>query len=343
MVTMHGRVVTVFGGTGAIGRQLVASLADAGARVRVATRDTEKAHFLKPLGQLGQVAPILASVTNEESVKRAVGGADMVVNLVGILNESGKSTFQKIHVDGAATVAKVAAAAGVTALVHLSALGAAEDSPAAYARSKAQGEKAVTAAFPGATILRPSVVFGPDDGFFNLFGMVSRMAPVLPYFTRDGFSLKKTDGGLSVDLSGTGGPKFQPVYVGDVVAAIVAVLQDPAVRGRIYELGGPKVYSMREVMELVAEVTRHRVPVVPVPFWVAKIQATLLGLLPKPMLTSDQVKMMERDNICSGSQPGLADLGIEPEAAEAILPGYMSRYRSMHRHVVMRGDGTSMG
>jgi NADH dehydrogenase len=338
---MQGRVVTVFGGSGSIGRQLVALLADKGARVRVAVRDTEGALFLKPLGQLGQIALTSASVTNVESVKRAVDGADMVINLVGILAESGRRSFQAIHVNGAANVAKAAAAAGVKTLIHMSALGADEKSPSKYGQSKAKGEAAVKAAFPSATILRPSVVFGPNDGFFNLFAGLTRFVPALPYFTRDGFKLvKREDGSFAVDLGGTGGPKFQPVYVGDVAEAMVRILETPAAKGKTYELGGPKIYSMKEVMELVVGETQHKMPVVPLPFGVAKIQGALMGLLPKPMLTSDQVAMMEKDNVVSGIQPGLADLGIEAQACEPILPTYLNRFRSIHRHMILRGDGS---
>jgi NADH dehydrogenase len=339
---MQGRVVTVFGGSGSIGRQLVALLADKGARVRVAVPDTEKAMFLKPLGNLGQIAPVAASVTNAESVKRAVAGADMVVNLVGILHEGGRKTFKAIHVDGAATVAKAAAAAGVSALVHVSALGASDKSASKYGVSKAQGEAAVKAAFPGASILRPSVVFGPNDGFFNLFAGFTRFLPALAYFTRDGFKVTKTaDGGFAFDLGGSGGPKFQPVYVGDVTEAIVRILDNPDFQGRTYELGGPKVYSMKEIMDLVVAETQHAMPVLPLPFWVAKIQASILGLLPKPPFTKDQLAMMETDNVVSGALPGLADLGIEAQACEPILPTYLNRYRSMHRHMILRGNGSA--
>ncbi|ABC20821.1 complex I NDUFA9 subunit family protein [Rhodospirillum rubrum] len=335
---MTGRVVTVFGGSGSIGRQLVALLADQGARVRVAVRDTEKAHFLKPLGQLGQIAPISASVSDAASVKRAVEGADQVVNLVGILAESGRRTFQAVHVDGAATVARASAEAGVDALIHMSALGADEASDANYSKTKALGEKAVREAFPAATILRPSVVFGPDDGFFNLFAGLQRLSPVLPYFTRDGFR-RGGSGVCGIDLAGSGGPKFQPVYVGDVARAMIAILDTPALRGKTYELGGPRVYSMKEIMDLVVAVTRRRTLVVPLPFWVARLQGRLLEKLPNPPLTSDQVRLMEVDNVCSGALPGLGDLGIEPEAAEAILPTYLSRFRGLDRHMILRGDG----
>ncbi|MGB0696281.1 MAG: complex I NDUFA9 subunit family protein [Rhodospirillaceae bacterium] len=340
---MQGSVVTVFGGAGAIGRQLVAALADRGARVRVAVPDIQKAMFLKPLGNLGQIAPTPASVMVADSVASALDGADYAVNLAGILTPSGKRTFTAVHEKGAETIAKLAAEKGVKALVHVSAIGADPKGPADYASSKGKGEEKVKAAFPTAAILRPSVVFGPDDKFFNLFGSMARLAPALPYFTRDGYRpVKKEDSSIpGFDLAGSGGPKFQPVYVGDVVKAIVTCLEDPAKQGQTYELGGPTVYSMREIMELTVKTSKRSTMVVPLPFFVARIQGAILGLLPKPLITSDQVTLMEKDNVVSGDLPTFADLGIEPEAAEAILPSYMDRFGAMHRFMILRGTGTS--
>lgn len=330
-MNMNGWVVTVFGGTGFIGRQLVGALAARGVRVRVAARDTEKVMPLKPLGDLGQIAPVAASLTNADSVARAVKGADAVVNLVGILAESGRNTFQALHAEGAATVAKAAAEAGAKALVHMSALGADPNHPAEYARTKARGEAAVREAFPKASILRPSVVFGPDDNFFNMFAAMARTAPVLPYFTLDGFSLK-------AGLAGSGGPRFQPVYVGDVVESIVRLLDTPDLQGKTFELGGPRAYSMKEVMELVSRETGRNRPVVPLPFWVAKAQGAALGWLPNPLITTDQVKLMARDNVLSGDLPGLEALGIEPQTVETIVPTYLARFRPLHRHIILRED-----
>ncbi|GEO81549.1 complex I NDUFA9 subunit family protein [Pararhodospirillum oryzae] len=317
---MHGRVITVFGGTGAIGRPLVGALAGRGARVRVAVRDVERAHPLKPLGAVGQIAPVVASITHPDSVRRAVEGADAVVNLVGILAESGRNTFEAIHAQGAATVARAAAEAGASALVHMSALGADDNGKAEYARTKAQGESLVRSAFPTAAIIRPSVVFGPDDKFFNLFAGMTRFSPVLPYF----------------DRGATGSPRFQPVYVGDVVAAMVRLLEEPGLRGRVHELGGPGVYSMKEIMELVARETRRPVRVIRLPFSAARLQALVLGRLPNPLITLDQVALMETDNVLSGTLPGLGDLGIEPQAVEALLPEQLARFRPLHRHVILR-------
>lgn len=322
------RVVTVFGGSGFIGRQVVRRLAAQGWVVRAAVRDPVDAGFLKPMGEPGQVNPIAADIRDIESVRAAVNGADAVVNLVGILFERGKATFDAIHRQGAANVAQAAREAGVARLVHMSALGADKNSPSAYARSKAQGEDAVQAAFPGATIFRPSIVFGPDDDFFNRFAGLARISPVLPVFTGDGFKPVHTENGYDVDWFGSGGPTFQPVYVGDVAEALVKGVTDPRTTGKVYELGGPRRYTLKEVMELILRVTGRCAVLAPLPFWVARVQASFLKLLPKPALTPDQVKLLQVDNVVRGGKPGLAELGIVPVAAEAVLPTYLHRYRT---------------
>ncbi|WP_299442778.1 complex I NDUFA9 subunit family protein [uncultured Rhodospira sp.] len=336
---MSLRLVTVFGGTGFIGRQVVQDLAARGIRVRVAGRDPVKAEFLKPLGDLGQIAPIKVNIRNDESVVRAVEGADGVVNLIGILAESGRSTFQAMHVETPERIARLSKAAGVSRFVHLSALGADESSSANYARSKAKGEAAVRAHFPEASILQPSVVFGMHDSFFNMFGSMTRLLPALPYYVKDAFRTVRDDSGKSsIDLRGSGGPRFQPVYVGDVSEAVLRCLTDPVHQGQTYELGGPRAYSMREIMELVVEQAERRTLVVPVPFWVARLQAKVMQVLPKPPITPDQVRLLETDNVVSGQRPGLEALGIEPTAAEAILPTYMHRFRPHHRNVIIRAS-----
>ncbi|MEQ9448530.1 MAG: complex I NDUFA9 subunit family protein, partial [Rhodospirillaceae bacterium] len=270
-------LVTVFGGSGFIGRHLVRHLAAQGWRVRIAVRDTRKAAFLKVAGEMGQISFVPASVMNEESVKAAVEGADAVVSLVGILYGRGKRTFDAIHEEGAKTVARAAAAAGAKHLVHISALGANPDSPSEYARSKAAGEAAVQSAFPQATILRPCVVFGPEDGFFNLFGRLIQLFPVVPFFTD---RVPHVEGG--------GGPKFQPVYVGDVVEAISKALSGDAYQGKVFELAGPRVYDMREVLRIVNHETGRNRWIIGLPFMAASIQAFFLQFLPKPLLTPDQ-------------------------------------------------------
>lgn len=338
---MAERLITVFGGSGFVGRHLVNKLADEGWRVRVAVRDPEGAKFLKPLGDLGQITPVATSLLNADSVRRACEGADAVVNLVGILHESGKSTFQAIHADGAALVAEAAKAAGVKTFVQMSALGASAQSPSRYARSKAEGEARVRAIYPDATIVRPSVIFGPEDGFYNRFGALARLLPVLVYFCKDAPSIGCVDGMPALDLYGAGGPKFQPVYVGDVTSVIVKALKDPALAGQTYELGGPKVYSLREVMEQVSHETRRNRPVLPMPMWLAKIQAVFLQLLPSPLLTSDQVALMQSDNVLTGACPGLKDLGIEPETVETVIPTYLDRFRPLHRQIRRLGKKLS--
>lgn len=335
---MAERLVTVFGGSGFVGRHLVNQLAAQGWRVRVAVRDAEGAKFLKPLGELGQVSCVTANVTNEASVRRAVAGAEVVVNLVGILYERGRRTFKAMHVDAAATIARAAREAGVSQLIHMSALGAASDSPAAYARSKAEGEEQVRAAFPGATLFRPSVIFGVEDSFYNTFGALARAFPVLPYFTTDAPALRKGPSGLpEVDFYGRGGMKVQPVYVGDVARAMVATLSDASLRGKTYELGGPQVYSMREIMQQVSMETRRNRCVLPVPMWIARIKAAVLQFLPVPPLTPDMVRMMQRDNVVTGAQPGLEAFGITPEHPSAHLPAYLERFRALHRQIRRMG------
>ncbi|MGE5475272.1 MAG: complex I NDUFA9 subunit family protein [Bacteroidales bacterium] len=322
------QVVTVFGGSGFIGRQVVKRLAAQGWIVRVAVRDPVDAGFLKPMGEPGQINPIAANITDAASVRAAVTGANAVINLVGILFEKGKARFDAVHHRGAATVAQAARDAGAAHLVHMSALGADRNSASAYARSKAQGEEAVQAAFPGATIIRPSVVFGPDDDFFNRFAKLARVSPVLPVFTGDGFKPIHTENGYGVDWYGSGGPTFQPVYVGDVAEAIVRALTDPKAAGKVYELGGPRRYTLKEVLELILSVTGRTALLAPLPFAVAKLQAAFLQWLPKPPLTPDQVKLLRVDNVVRGGKPGLADLGIAPAAAEAVVPTYLHRYRA---------------
>lgn len=320
------RRVTVFGGSGFIGRNVVRRLAGADVVVRVAVRDPEGAAFLKPMGNVGQVVPVAADLRDERLTAAAVAGADAVINLVGILYESGRQSFDAIHVEGARQIAAASKTAGAARLIHMSALGASRDSASHYARSKAAGEEAVRAAYPEATIMRPSVVFGPEDDFFNRFAVLARLLPALPVF---GAAPRLAGGGLlpKIDLWGRGGTHMQPVYVGDVADAFMQALADPGSRGRTYELGGPRVYSFKELMELVLAETRRKRLLVPVPLSIAGIQAAFLGLLPRPPLTLDQVWLLRRDNVVSPGASGLAELGIEPTAVEAILPTYMDRYR----------------
>lgn len=309
-----GAVATVFGGSGFIGRHVVQRLAKQGFTVRIAGRDTEKAGRLRPLGDVGQVLPVAASVTEDGSVARAVAGADVVVNLVGILFERKPGDFRRIHAEGAGRIARAAAAAGVRRLVHLSAIGADAAGPSEYGRTKAEGEAAVREAFPAAAILRPSLVFGPDDQFFNRFASLATMLPVMPVIE--------------------GATRFQPVYVGDVADAVLAAIGREDAPGRTYELGGPRVMTMRQVLEFVLEHTGRRRPLVAMPQRLAALQARFGEWLPKPPLTRDQLLMLGRDNVVGEEAAGLAALGIAPKAIEAIVPAYLARFRPVARRTV---------
>ena len=302
---MERRVITVFGGSGFIGRHLVRRLAADGWIVRVAVCNPLGADFLKISGEPGQIVPLFADVTDAASVAGATSEARAVINLVGILYEKGRCTFRRVHVEGAENVAKAARAAGAERFVQMSAIGADPDSPAEYGRTKAAGELAAHSAFPQANIMRPSVVFGPDDDFFNRFATLARFSPALPVFPT----------------------KFQPVYVGDVAEAFMAVLNDPSTAGKLYELGGPRVIGFRELMQLtLREIGRKRL-LLPLPLTVAEIEAFFLEMLPVPPLTRDQVKLLERDNVVDPRALGFKDLGIQPTAVEAILPTYLGRFR----------------
>ena len=332
-------IITVFGGSGFLGRHLVQRLAAQGFNVRAAVRDVEAAGFLRPMGDAGQVVPWPVNITDRRSVGAAVDGAVAVVNTVGILSEWGKQTFERVHVAGAQIIAEAAAGAGVKRLVHISALGADAYSESDYARTKAAGEAAVRAAFPTATIMRPSVVFGPEDRFFNMFAGLCRFTPALPVIGTPIIPEVRLGGehGVEINLYGKGGPRFQPVYVGDVADAIVAVLNDAEADAKTYELAGPTTYSFKELMELILAVTNRKRLLMPVCYMMAELIGLFAGLLPKPLLTRDQVALLRRDNAASGDLPGLADLGVQIHAAEAILPTYLHRFRTpAHRQAINR-------
>jgi len=308
---MNDRVITVIGGSGFIGRHLVRRLAARGYRVRVGVRRPERARFLQPLGDVGQIVPVQVNVRDDTSVLAALNDAWAAVNLVGVLQGKGRQTFAALHADGAGRVARLAEMAGVARLVQMSALGADAESPSAYARSKAEGEAAVREAFPAARIVRPSLVFGPEDQFFNRFAALATIAPVLPLFG---------DG-----LAHAGVTRFQPVFVGDVATAIVSCIENE-VAAPVYELGGPRIYSYREIMEMVLAYTGRRQPLVPVPFGLASFGAALTQWLPGAPITTDQLKLLRVDNVCT-TLPGLAELGIAPTPAEAVVPAYLARFR----------------
>lgn len=324
---MTHRIVTVFGGSGFLGRHLVRCLVAQGATVRVAVRRMDHAIFLKPIGDVGQIVPMSVDVNDREAVQVAVDGADTVINLIGILYERGKRTFEGMHVEGARTIAEAAQQAGAKQFVQVSAIGADENASSKYARTKARGEQAVQEAFPGASIVRPSVIFGPEDGFFNLFASLSRISPALPVIGCP-FPPKRIKGSLfRFDCYGNGGTKFQPVYVGDVANAITAILNDSSLQGKTYELGGPRIYSFKGIMELILDQIKRRRFLLPMPFWYASIVAFFLEFLPVPLLTRDQVNSLKQDNVVSENALSFKDLGISPMAAEGILPTYLRRYR----------------
>jgi len=300
-------VATVFGGSGFIGRYVVKRLAQRGFVVRVAVRDPEAARFLMTAGAVGQVVPLFASVENAATVRRAVEGASIVVNLVGILAEAGRDDFTRVHAEGAGLIARESAAAGVAHLLHVSAIGADPASPSRYGTSKAAGEQAVRAAFPGAVILRPSIVFGPEDSFFNRFGTLAQLAPVMPVIA--------------------GETRMQPVYVGDVADAAMAALGRPDAAGAVYELGGPRVWTFRELLAYVVQQTGRRRPLVTVPMSLARLQASLLEWVPGQPLTRDQLLMLSRDNVVAPEFPGLAELGVVPTPVELVVPLYLQRFR----------------
>ena len=312
-ITLNNRsLVTIYGGSGFLGRHVVRAIAETGARIRVAVRRPELAGHLQPLGDVGQIVPVQANVRFPNSLLAAADGADAVINLVGILFPSGKQSFTSVQDEGARHVAKAAKAAGAETLVHVSAIGADANSRSVYARSKAEGEAAVRDVFPDAVILRPSVVFGPEDDFFNRFGGLARIAPVLP-------------------LIGGGHTKFQPVFVGDVAKAMVAALTGRAGAGAPYELGGPEILTMRDVMKRVLDYTMRKRPMVPLPFWAAKLQAFFLQLLPNPPLTIDHNKHQKNHKIVSAAAikaaRTLEGLNIEPVAVASVVPDYLEQFR----------------
>lgn len=305
---METRQITVFGGSGFLGRYVVRALAKKGWRIKVATRHPNRAFFLRPLGQVGQIGFVKCDVADAEEVEKALSGSHAAVNLTGILFQRGQS-FQDAHVDGPQHIAEAAARGGLRALVHVSAIGADPQSDSHYAQTKSEGEKRVAQAFPAATILRPSLLFGPEDQFFNRFAELARFLPALP-------------------LIGGGRTRFQPVFVGDAAAALVAALDDPKAQGKIYELGGPTIYSFKQLMEVMLAVIERKRLLVPIPFWLATLQAIFLQLLPNPLLTPDQVKLLRHDNLVSPTAHKIEELGIQPTTVEAEVPAYLWRFRS---------------
>lgn len=304
-------LVTVFGGSGFVGTSVVRQLAKAGWRVRVAVRNPSLAYRMRLMGDVGQVDVVQANLRNVPSLDRALAGASAAVNLVGLLYETGRQGFQAVHVMGARNIAEAAGRAGVARLVQMSSLGADAASPAKYARTKAEGEAAVRTVRPDAVIVRPSVVFGTGDGFFEKFAGLAQFSPILP-------------------LIGGGHTRFQPVFVGDVGRAVAETVGRAEAAGRTYELGGPGVFTFRELMALMLAETGQRRALVPIPFPVARLMGQISGLtapVVPPILTADQVELLRTDNVISGAFPGLADLGVTPTTLEAVLPSYLYRFR----------------
>ena len=318
-------LVTIFGGSGFVGRHAVRALARDGWRIRSASRRPDLAGHLQPMGSVGQIHAVQANLRYPESVVEAVAGADVVINAVGVLASTGKQTFDAVHDEGARAVARAARAAGAKRFIHVSAIGADAASKSRYGRSKAEGERAVLEEFPGAVILRPSIVFGPEDEFFNRFAAMARLSPFLP-------------------LIGGGATRFQPVYVGDVAAAIKAVVDGKAKPGAIYELGGPEVLTFRELLERTMSYADRQRVFLRLPFWAAKLQALATAPLPNSLrpVTLDQIRLLERDNVVSKSATDegrtLAGLGIaNPHSVAAVVPGYLERFKAKGQYANYRG------
>lgn len=313
MAVSRTELVTVFGGSGFIGAQVVRALARAGHRIRVAVRKPHLAVEVLPLGDVGQIQIVACDVASDDAVEKALEGATAAVNLVGVLHEGPGRRFRTLHAEAPGRIARACAAGGVTRFVQVSALGADAGSASAYARTKAEGEAAARAALPATVVIRPSVVFGKGDSFLNRFAAMAAVSPALP-------------------LIGGGETRFQPVYVGDVARAIVRAATDPACAGQTYELGGPAVYSLRQILELVMTETGRKRALVPMPFFAAGLIGALGDIMAAvgftPPLTADQVRLLRTDNVVSGQHPGLADLGVEPVGMEAVIGGYLWRYRS---------------
>ena len=323
------KLVTIIGGSGFVGRYVARRLAKDGWRVRVAVRRPNEALFVKPYGVVGQVEPVACNIRDDASVRAVMRGADAVVNCVGVLNGVGANTFDAVQAEGAGRVARIAAELGIGRLVHISAIGADSGSDSDYARTKGEGEAAVLAAFPTAVILRPSIVFGTEDQFFNRFAGMTRMGPVLPVVGA--------------------GTRFQPVYVDDVAQAAVKALDGEAAPG-VYELGGPEVDTFRGLMGRMLKVVQRRRAVIGIPFFLARIigfgfdmvQAVTLGLIENKMITRDQVRNLARDNVVSPGARGFAELGITPTAMEAVLPEYLWRYRPSGQYAAIKDSAKNL-
>lgn len=309
-------IATVFGGTGFVGRQVVRELARRGYTIKVVTRVPESAFFLRTAGMVGQIVPFACDYKNPVSIGDAVRGADIVVNCIGILYERRKGDFQRVHAELPGAIASACAYERVKSLVHISIPGIEADQ-SRYAKTKFEGEKNLRGNFPGAVILRPSVIFGADDNFFNKFAKLTELMPMMP-------------------LIGGGHTKFQPVYVGDVADAVIAAALNPHCAGRTYELAGPETLTFKQIYEVLFHYTGRKRPVVKLPWGVAKVQARFLAMLPNPLLTPDQVESLKTDYTIANDALKLEDLGITPTGLDAVLPTYLDRYRPGGRFAARR-------
>ncbi|MGB3315177.1 MAG: complex I NDUFA9 subunit family protein [Albidovulum sp.] len=322
------KLVTIYGGSGFVGRYIARRMAKEGWRVRVACRRPNEALFVKPYGAVGQVEPVFCNIRDDASVRAAMAGADAVVNCVGTFDKGGRNNFEAVQVEGAERIARIATEGGVAAMVHISAIGADAEAEADYSRTKADGEAAILATFPNALILRPSVIFGPEDGFFNRFAGMSRMGPILPLVGAE--------------------TKFQPVYVDDVAQAAVLGILGKA--SGTFELGGPDAGTLRHFVEEMLGVIHRRRLVLNMPFWKARIMAALLdfgsiltgGLVTNKILTRDQVKSLKVDNTVAADAKGLADLGITATPISAVVPDYLWRFRPSGQYDAIKASARNL-
>ncbi len=313
---MKKPLVTVFGGSGFLGRYIVRLLAKNGFNIRVAVRDAEKAAFLSTAGEIGQISIVPTSISSLTDLNKAIEGSSFVINCVGILYEKGKRTFNNLHAVAPGNIAKISKEHKVKKLIHISALGVSLDSKSSYAQSKARGEELIFINYQEATILRPSVVFGKDDSFINKFANLSKYFPILPYFSK-----------VVPHQEGGGGTKFQPVYVTDIAKSILKILSSNDHNRKIFDIVGPKIYDMREILNLIINYTERKPWVCAFPFWFGHSISLFLQFFPNPLITPDQIKLLRIDNVSEKKLPQLKDLGIEPTPMESVIPTYLKRFK----------------